>query len=96
MAQQVTSHPFEWKILAIGGSSGTGKTIVAQEVAKRFGVSVLFVDDIRLDLQQMTTPREQPGLHVFSSNTHQPNATFAVSHRGAEAALQGQVFWQTT
>ncbi len=63
----MTSHPGGWTILAIGGSSGTGKTLAAKLVAKHFGISVLLVDDIRLALQQMTTPREQPALHFFSS-----------------------------
>jgi len=67
MDQHRTPHPFDWTILAIGGSSGTGKTSASQEVAKRLGVSVLLVDDIRLALQQLTTPMEQPGLHFFSS-----------------------------
>jgi 2-phosphoglycerate kinase len=67
MVQPMTSPPFGWKILAIGGSSGTGKTLAALQVAKRFGVSAMLVDDIRLALQQMTTPKEHPGLHFFSS-----------------------------
>jgi 2-phosphoglycerate kinase len=67
MDQHMTSHPGGWTILAIGGSSGTGKTLAAQAVAKHSGVSMLLVDDIRLALQQMTTPKEQPELHFFSS-----------------------------
>ena len=67
MDQHMISHPGEWTILAIGGSSGTGKTLAAQRVAKYFGVSLLLVDDLRLALQQMTTPKEQPALHFFSS-----------------------------
>jgi 2-phosphoglycerate kinase len=68
MNQHMTPRPFAWDILAIGGSSGTGKTGVAQELAKHFGISVLLVDDIRLALQQMTIPTEQPGLHFFSAS----------------------------
>lgn len=65
MKQEGISQPFAWKILAIAGSSGTGKTMVAQRLAQHFGISVLFVDDIRLALQQVTTPTQQPELHIF-------------------------------
>jgi hypothetical protein len=58
----------DWRVLLLGGNSGAGKTIVAQELAKRFGVSVLLVDDVRLAIQQVTTPVQLPDLHVFVSD----------------------------
>lgn len=54
-----------WQILLIGGSSGTGKTVLAHQLARRFGVSVGEADDFRLGLQRVTTPVDQPALHFF-------------------------------
>ncbi len=55
-----------WKVLLIGGSSGTGKTDAARQLARRFGVSVLLADDVRMALQRATTPEQQPALHFFA------------------------------
>lgn len=55
----------DWRVLLIGGSSGVGKTMVARTIARHLGLSVLLVDDLRMVLQQMTTPAEQPGIHYF-------------------------------
>jgi 2-phosphoglycerate kinase len=71
-----------WKVLLIGGSSGTGKTMVAQQVARRFGASVLQADDIRLALQRITTPVQQPALHYFVEDR-------LVWQRPAEALVEG-------
>jgi 2-phosphoglycerate kinase len=60
-------NPLDWRVLLIGGSSAAGKTVVAQELAQRFGVSVLLVDDVRLAIQQVTTPAQLPDLHIFVS-----------------------------
>jgi hypothetical protein len=54
-----------WRILLIGGASGVGKTVLAQALARHSGVSLLLVDDVRLALQQVTTPEQQPALHYF-------------------------------
>src|SRR5262245_35518977 len=58
----------DWRVLLIGGNSGAGKTVVAQALARRFGISVLLVDDVRLAIQQMTTPEPLPDLHLFVSD----------------------------
>jgi 2-phosphoglycerate kinase len=54
-----------WRVFLIGGSAGVGKTRVAQVLARQLGLSVLLADDIRLSIQQVTTPAEQPGMHYF-------------------------------
>ncbi len=54
-----------WTILLVGGSSGAGKTLLAQEIARHYDVSTLLVDDVRLALQRLTTPEQQPALHYF-------------------------------
>jgi 2-phosphoglycerate kinase len=60
-----TQHQDEWKVLLIGGSSGVGKTVIAQELVHYLATSLLLADDVRLALQQVTTPAQQPGIHVF-------------------------------
>ncbi len=55
----------DWRILFVGGHSGAGKTTLAQQLARHFGVSMLQVDDVRLAAQQLTTPAQQPALHFF-------------------------------
>lgn len=59
-----------WRVLLIGGSSGVGKTGVARTIARQSGISVLLVDDIRMALQEVTMPGEQPGLHYFLAHPH--------------------------
>lgn len=56
-----------WKVLCIGGGAGVGKTSVARALGQRFGTSVLPTDDVRLALQELTTPEQQPALHAFSN-----------------------------
>jgi 2-phosphoglycerate kinase len=55
----------DWQVLLIGGNSGTGKTVLAHQLARRFGVGVTQADDLRLGLQRVTTPVDQPALHFF-------------------------------
>src|SRR5262245_60767387 len=57
--------PPPWRVLLIGGASGVGKTVLADALARHCGVSLLLVDDVRLALQQVTTPEQQPSLHYF-------------------------------
>ncbi|MBW6475257.1 MAG: hypothetical protein K0B14_19175 [Anaerolineaceae bacterium] len=54
-----------WRVLLIGGNSGAGKTHLAKNLVRRLGVPFLMVDDIRIALQQATTPQQHPDLHVF-------------------------------
>jgi 2-phosphoglycerate kinase len=54
-----------WRLLLIGGSSGTGKTAVGQELIKSLGISLVLVDDIRLAIQAVTTQEHNSALHTF-------------------------------
>ena len=54
-----------WQVLLIGGSSGVGKTVVARELAKHLSLSLLLLDDLRLALQEATSSKTNPELHVF-------------------------------
>lgn len=40
-----------WRVLLLGGSSGTGKSSIARQLAARLEISWLQVDDLRLALQ---------------------------------------------
>lgn len=59
----MTEHSPDWKVLLIGGSSGSGKTLISRRLAQRYGVGLAEVDDFRLVLERMTTPEQQPALH---------------------------------
>lgn len=57
----------EWTVLLLGGTSGVGKTVVAERLGRRLGVSWLQVDDLRLALQYSTVrlPERTADLYVF-------------------------------
>lgn len=54
-----------WTVLLIGGSSGTGKTTLAEAIGRTVGVPWLQAADVRLALQRITRPSQQPALHAF-------------------------------
>jgi 2-phosphoglycerate kinase len=54
-----------WRVLLIGGGAGTGKTLVAHELATRARAALTQVDDIRLALQQVVSRGAVPALHRF-------------------------------
>lgn len=55
----------DWKILLIGGSSGTGKSLLARQLAKHFELPLMEVDDIRIVLQNIVDPKIHPDLFTF-------------------------------
>jgi 2-phosphoglycerate kinase len=67
----------DWRVLLIGGSSGVGKTLVARELARHFGVSLILADDVRLALQEVTTPAQKPELHGVPVILSRPYETLA-------------------
>jgi 2-phosphoglycerate kinase len=52
-------------IVLVGGSSGTGKTVLAQRLAAHFAMPSALADDFRLFGQRITTASQLPALHVF-------------------------------
>jgi 2-phosphoglycerate kinase len=54
-----------WRVLLVGGASGVGKTVAAQVLARRLGVSTLLVDDVCMAIQRVTTPDQRPELFYF-------------------------------
>lgn len=81
-----------WRILLIGGSSATGKTVLARRLAIRLGVSCLLVDDLRLAIQRMTTAEAHPALHLFfDPATDPPRPTEDVWARPPETLSEGLI-----
>jgi 2-phosphoglycerate kinase len=54
-----------WQVLLLGGPSGVGKTAVSYRLASHFGVGITEVDDFHVLLEKMTTPEQQPALHLW-------------------------------
>lgn len=54
-----------WQVLLVGGASGVGKTVATSALARRLGISQIFVDDVRMAIQSITTPEQQPELFYF-------------------------------
>ncbi|WP_030672011.1 AAA family ATPase [Streptomyces sp. NRRL B-1347] len=63
----------DWRVLLVGGASGTGKTTVSRALARQFDVPVVEVDDIVEALLAVTRPEHLPELHVW--RTH-PEAAY--------------------
>jgi 2-phosphoglycerate kinase len=79
-----------WRVLLMGGASGVGKTVLAHKLARHYGVSLLLVDDVRLALQQVTTPEQQPALHYFLTTPdvwRQPKDDLLAGFIGVATAL---------
>jgi 2-phosphoglycerate kinase len=54
-----------WRVLLLGGASGTGKTSLSYPLARRYGTPIVEVDDLVEALQAVTTPEQQPILHYW-------------------------------
>lgn len=59
-----------WTVLFIGGSSGTGKSSLAYEIARFYGVNVLEVDDIHLSVETVTTKQSFPAIHYWNTGVN--------------------------
>ncbi|HET7464639.1 MAG TPA: hypothetical protein VFJ82_25580 [Longimicrobium sp.] len=60
----------DWTVLLVGGHSGTGKSIAARELARRYGVGVAQADAFRLAITRVTTAAQHPALHRMSVDAH--------------------------
>ncbi|MGC9669882.1 hypothetical protein ACNTMW_25485 [Planosporangium sp. 12N6] len=58
----------DWRVLLIGGASGSGKTALSYPLARRYGTPIVEVDDLVEALLVMTTPNQQPALHYWSTH----------------------------
>ena len=61
------SNNRNWTVLFIGGPSGTGKSSIAYEIARFYGVNVLEVDDIHLSIETVTTKESFPAIHYWNT-----------------------------
>ena len=55
-------------VLLIGGSSGTGKSYLARQLAEYYKIPLTEVDDIRIALQQLVNKESIPDLFTFIDN----------------------------
>lgn len=75
-------------IILLGGTTGSGKTSLALEVAQRLGISrVASTDSIRQILRITLTPDLVPALHASSFEAHP--ATFPLVEEGQDPVLAG-------
>ncbi|WP_054941286.1 hypothetical protein [Paenibacillus ihuae] len=56
-----------WTVLFIGGASGIGKSSIAYEMARFYGVNVLEVDDVHLSVKTVTSKEYFPAIHYWDS-----------------------------
>ena len=68
-----------WDVLLIGGASGVGKTHLSYPLAHHFGVGLTEIDDFQVILEHMTTPEQQPVIHLFRID---PDAFFRMDDAG--------------
>ncbi len=59
-----------WTILFVGGASGCGKSSIAYEIGRYFGVNVLEVDDVHLSVETVTTKESFPAIHYWSTGVN--------------------------
>jgi 2-phosphoglycerate kinase len=68
-----------WDVLLIGGASGVGKTRLSYPLARHFGIGITPIDDFQTILEHMTTPEQQPVIHLFNVD---PDAFFRMDDDG--------------
>lgn len=56
-----------WTVLFIGGPSGTGKSSIAYEIARYYGVNVLEADDLFIAAETVTTRERFPAIHYWDT-----------------------------
>jgi len=59
----MNSPPIPWTVLFLGGASGTGKSTLAYEIARFYGVNVLEADDVHLSVETVTAKDNFPAIH---------------------------------
>jgi 2-phosphoglycerate kinase len=62
-----------WTVLFIGGASGIGKSSIAYEIARFYGVNVLEVDDVHLSVETVTTKESFPAIHYWNTGVNWKN-----------------------
>ena len=75
----------DWRVLLLGGASGSGKSSLSYPLARRYGAPIVEVDDLVEAVQAMTTPEQQPVLHYWL--TH-PESSQLPAERVAELQIE--------
>lgn len=57
-----------WTVAVVCGGSGVGKSTIGRALSVRYGVPLSEVDDIMLAIKTITSPREQPLLHLWDTD----------------------------
>lgn len=80
---RVIRHPPRPLIVMLGGVSGTGKSLLAAELAYRLGISrIVSTDSIREVMRMMVSPESNPTLHASTFNAWE---TLLTPHQGVPA-----------
>ncbi|NLV58763.1 MAG: hypothetical protein GXY67_08320 [Clostridiales bacterium] len=64
------NRDLNWTVLLIGGASGTGKSSLAYEIARFYGVNVLEGDDVHLAVEAVTTKETFPAIHDWETSVN--------------------------
>ncbi len=83
----------QWTVLLLGGGSGTGKSVLAGCLSRRFGIPWMHADDIRMALARVVSPADQPLLQFFDDEAnwlaHTPAELTNVHEQVGAIACQG-------
>ncbi|HEX4726139.1 MAG TPA: hypothetical protein VH333_26760 [Pseudonocardiaceae bacterium] len=58
-----------WTVAVICGASGVGKSTIGRALSVRYGVPLGDVDDMITAIKTITSPREQPLLHLWDTDS---------------------------
>jgi 2-phosphoglycerate kinase len=86
------TSPRRWHVLLVGGASGSGKTSLAAELGRRYGVNVAQLDDIQVALTTACPPRDQPALHFWRTNWDEFSAFSDAQHLDHFIGLSRDLF----
>ncbi|XVV07128.1 hypothetical protein ACQPW3_17780 [Actinosynnema sp. CA-248983] len=59
----------DWRVLLIGGASGSGKSALSYPTARARGAALVEVDDLVVATQAVTTAAAQPALHYWRTTS---------------------------
>lgn len=57
-----------WRVLLIGGASGTGKSSLSHALARHVGVGVTEIDDLYTAVKSSSTAEQRPVLHYWDAH----------------------------
>lgn len=82
-----------WTVLLIGGGSGTGKSTLAARLSRRYRIPWMHADDIRMALEHVVRPADEPLLQFFHDDAnwlrHSPAELTRTHERISRIACKG-------